>query len=152
MPLGVDTNSGNPLLGSNFSLDVQGMESTFFTSASGFSNSSEVVEHKMVDGSGMQVTHKIPGEASFDDITLERGITDNMDLWAWRQEILDGNVDSARKDGSIVMYAQDLTEVARWNFIKGWPSAWGGPDVNADGNDVAVESITITIENLTRVL
>ena len=152
MPLGVDTNSGNPLLASNFSLDFTGMEATFFTSASGFASTSEVIEHKMVDGKGMQVVHKIPGESSFDDITLERGITSNMDLWAWRQEILDGNVDSVRRDGSIVMYAQDLTEIARWNFVGGWPSAWNGPDVNADGNDVAVESITIVVENLMRVL
>ena len=140
----------NPLIASNFALEIQGTIQAYFRTVSGFNNNHEVVDHAMVDESGRQVFQKIPGELTWDDITLERGLTDDMTLWTWRQQVIDGLVEEARKDGSIVFYAQDGSEMSRFNFIKGWPSAWTGPDGDAAGSDVAVESITISHEGLTR--
>ena len=52
---------------------------------------------------------------------------------------------------SIVMFSQDHTEVARWNFSKGWPSKISGPSVKADGNDIGVEELTIVHEGIKRI-
>ena len=142
----------NPLIASKFSLDVQGITADFFSTASGFSNTSEIVTHQAVDSAGNSVLHKIPGDLTWSEITLERGITGDMSLWDWRQEVVNGDMDSARRDGSIVMYDSTLTEIARWNFVRGWPSAWTGPDVGADNQAVAIESITIAHEGLERAL
>lgn len=142
----------DPLIVSNFALEIQGVVKAFFKQASGFDNSSEIVTHKMVDAKGRQVVQKIPGELNWGDITLQRGITDDLSLWKWRQQIIDGRINEARKDGSIVLYNQEMTEVARFNFHNGWPSAWKGPDVNAEDNSVGIEEITIAHEGLERVL
>lgn len=142
----------DPLIGSNFALEIQGVVVGFFKQASGFNNSSEVVTHKMTDDKGRQVIYKVPGELNWDDITLQRGITDDMTLWKWRQQVINGQIAEARKNGSIVMYNQSGEEKARFNFHNGWPSAWKGPDVNAEDNAVAIEEITITHEGLERVL
>ena len=140
----------NPLIASNFALEVQGVVSGFFREVSGFDNQSEIIIHKMVNETGQVLQQKVPGELTWGDITLRRGITDDMELWNWRQLIIDGKVEEARKDGSIVMYHQDGTEKSRYNFVKGWPCAWKGPDVSADTNDIAIEEITITHEGLMR--
>jgi phage tail-like protein len=40
------------------------------------------------------------------------------------------------------------TEVLRWNFHNGWISKWEGPTLNAESNEVAMESIEIAHEGL----
>ena len=142
----------DPLIASSFSVDIQGVVNGFFSGASGFSNSSQVIEHKMTNDQGVEFVQKIPGVLEWGEISLERGITGNMDLWNWRQQVVDGDIQGARKDGSIIMYDHSLTEVARWSFTRGWPSAWMGPDVSAGGQDVGMESITIVHEGLKREL
>ena len=43
------------------------------------------------------------------------------------------------------------TPRVRWNFTNGWISKLAGPSLNATGNDVAIESITIVHEGLKRI-
>ena len=142
----------DPLIGAHFALDVDGVVSAFFAEASGFNNQSEVVTHQAVDEQGRFILQKIPGNLSYDDISLRRGITDNLALWDWRQQVIDGQVNVARANGSIIMYDAAGEEKARWNFYNGWPVGWKGPDVKADDNSVAIEEITIAHERLERVL
>ncbi|MCH8868254.1 MAG: phage tail protein [Chloroflexi bacterium] len=142
----------NPLIASRFKLDVQGITGGHFTSCSGFANTSEVITHQAVGDEGAPMNQKLPGGLTWSEITLERGLTGDMSLWVWRQLVIDGLVNDARRDGSIVMLDTQSVEIARWNFTQGWPSAWNGPDVGADNQAVAIESITIAHEGLERAL
>ena len=36
-----------------------------------------------------------------------------------------------------------ITEKVRWNFFDAWPTKWDGPDFNAKGNDVAIETLEL---------
>ena len=141
--------TNNPLIAARFKLDVQGITGGHFTSCSGFANTSEIVTHK-ASGDAGAVHQKLPGTLTWSEITLERGMTEDMSLWNWRQQVIDGNIDEARKDGSIVMLNTMGEETARWSFTMAWPSAWTGPDVGADNQAVAIESITIAHEGLQR--
>ena len=142
----------DPLIGAHFALEVQGVVSAFFSQASGFNNSSQVVTHQAVDAAGKSVVQKIPGDLTWDDITLNRGITDDLALWDWRLQVVNGDVVGARKDGSVIMYNQASQEMARFNFRNGWPSGWKGPDVSSEDQSVAIEEITIAHEGLERAL
>jgi phage tail-like protein len=75
-----------------------------------------------------------------------------MDFYLWRAQVEQGNVSDARRDGSVTMYNQEGTEVARWNFVAGWPSKISGPSTGSDSNEVGVEELTIVHEGLVRVL
>ena len=143
--------TNNPLIAARFKLDVQGITGGHFTSCSGFANTSEIVTHQ-ASGDAGAVHQKLPGTLTWSEITLERGLTEDMSLWNWRQQVIDGNIDDARKDGSIVMLNTMGEETARWSFTRAWPSAWTGPDVGADNQAVAIESITIAHEGLVRAL
>ena len=74
-----------------------------------------------------------------------------MDLWEWRKLVEDGDVEGARRDGSVVMFDQHLKEKARWNFMQAWPSKISGPTPKAEGNEITLEEITIVHEYITRV-
>lgn len=141
----------DPLLGFNFALELQGTITGYFTECSGIGSENEVVEHKIVTEKGVEVIQKIPGRLKWQDITMKRGITDNMDIWDWRQMVEEGNMDEARKSGSVIMFNRKLEEVARWNFDQAWPSKVTGPSVKADSNEVGVEELTLAIESMDRI-
>jgi phage tail-like protein len=141
----------DPLVGFHFAVDIQGAVTGYFTECSGLGSEHETIEHKIVTEKGQEVVMKLPGRLKWGDITLKRGITSNMDIWDWRKQVEDGNVEAARRDGSIVMYDQSLTEVARWNFERAWPVKVSGPSPKADGNEIGIEELTIAHEYIARV-
>lgn len=147
----VDTTREDPLVSFHFAIEVQGAVNGYFTECSGLGSETETIEHKVVNGKGVEVTLKIPGRLKWENITLKRGITSNMDIWQWRKLVEDGNVNSARRNGSIVMYNQQLQQVARWEFQNGWPQKVSGPQVKSDGNDLGVEELVIVHEYIERV-
>ena len=151
MPATNDALTGDPLVSFNFAIEVSGIISGFFTECSGLGSETEVTEHKIVGPAGQEIVRKIPGRLKWDKISLKRGITANMDFWDWRKMVEDGDVSSARRDGSIIMYDQEGSEVARWNFERGWPSKLSGPSVKSDSNEIGVEELTIEHEYITRV-
>jgi phage tail-like protein len=93
----------------------------------------------------------MPGRLKWENVTLKRGITDAMDIWDWRKMVEDGDVESARANGSIVMFDQHLSEVARWNFENAWPVKVSGPQVKSDSNEIGIEELSIAHEGLWRV-
>jgi phage tail-like protein len=142
----------DPLVGFHFGVDIQNGKITgYFTECSGLGSEHEVIEHKVVTESGQEVVMKLPGRLKWDNITLKRGITSSMDLWNWRKQVEDGDVESARADGSIVMYDANLNEVARWNFERAWPIKISGPQPKSDSNEIGVEELQMAHEYITRV-
>jgi phage tail-like protein len=144
------TDRKDPLVGFHYAIEVEGQVSGYFTECSGIGSEHEVIEHKVVDAKGREHIMKIPGRLKWENITLKRGITDNMDIWNWRDMVVQGKVDDARRNGSIVMFDQSLSEVARWNFENAWPVKVSGPTVKADSNEFGVEELVITHEGLYR--
>ncbi len=140
----------DPLVGFHYGIEVQGVVNGYFTECSGIGSENDLIEHKVVDEKGRESIQKIPGRLKWQDITLKRGITSNMDIWDWRDQIVEGKVDDARKNGSIVMFDQAGDEVARWNFENAWPLKVSGPSMKADSNEFGIEELVITHEGLYR--
>ena len=147
----VDTAREDPLVGFHFSVDIQGAVTGYFTECSGLGSETETIEHKVVNDKGVEVVMKVPGRLKWENIVLKRGITSDMQIWQWRQQVENGKVHDARKDGSIVMFDQELKEVARWNFQSAWPVKVTGPSVKSDGNEIGIEELTIAHEYIVRV-
>ena len=141
----------DPLIGFHYAVEVQGMVTGYFTECSGLGSEHEVIEHKVVDDKGKEFIMKIPGRLKWENITLKRGITDNMEIWDWRKKVEDGDVDGARANGSIVMFDQHLAEMARWNFENAWPVKVSGPAIKSDSNEIGIEELAIAHERLQRV-
>jgi phage tail-like protein len=138
------------LAGYHWYLELDGISQASFREVSGLGSEQQVIENKEAGKGGKTVIRKIPGALKWSDITLKRGVTDDMQLWKWRKLVEDGKVDEARKNGSIVLYDQADKEIARWNFEAAWPSKMTGPSLNANGNDIAVEEMVICHEGLKR--
>lgn len=149
MPAG--TGPTDSFVGAWFGIEFQGVITGAFRECSGLGSENAVVEDKASGPDGKPIVKKIPGNLKWNDITLKQGITDDMDMWKWREQVEQGKVAEARKNGAIVMFAHDGKPVARWEFVNAWPVKISGPSINATSNDVAVEELTITHEGYKRV-
>jgi phage tail-like protein len=140
----------DPQVVHHFALEVQGIEEATFREATGFESSHDVIEHRETGKGGKQYINKQPGNLKWADIVLKRGVTGSLDLYNWRQQVVDGKMTEARKTGSVIFYNASNEPIARFDFVRGWPSKWKGPDVNTTNNAVAIEELTIAHEGLIR--
>jgi phage tail-like protein len=134
----------------HFYVEIDGVTQAIFRECSIPGSENQVIEYREGGKKGENIVRKQPGPLKWGDVTLKRGLTDNVELWKWRKEVEDGKIDSARKNMSIVLYDQANTEVARWNIKDAWPSKIDGGNVNATGNEIVVESVTIVNEGVER--
>jgi phage tail-like protein len=145
-----DTTTEDPLIGFNFALQLEGKIAGYFTECSGIGSENEIIEHKVVDDAGHEIVRKIPGRLKWQDITLKRGITSNLQIWEWRDQVVKGDVAGARQNISIVMMDRAYEPVAQWNFTNAWPSKVSGPSLKSDSNEFGVEELTIVHEGMYR--
>jgi phage tail-like protein len=138
----------DPYRNFNFLVELDGIAQASFTECTGLGSTTEIIETR--EGGDNSTVRKLPGKTAYSDITLKWGLTGSMELWTWRQQLVDGNVQ--RKNGSIVVFdLTNHTEVARWNFVNAWPTKWEGPAFNAKGNDIAIDTLVLAHEGITRV-
>ena len=80
----------------------------------------------------------------FENITLKRGLTQNIDLWNWVKNILIGVADKR----SMVIVLQDAqhNDLVTWNIVNAWPCKWSGPVLKAGSSEIAIESMEICHE------
>jgi phage tail-like protein len=135
----------DPYKAFNFIVEIDGVAVAGFSEVSGLASETQVIEYRTPDDSTVR---KLPGLTKYANLVLRRGITQDAELWNWRTTVEDGNLE--RRNGSIVLLDDYRTEVVRWLFFRGWISKWVGPTLNARANEVAIETIEIAHEGLTR--
>jgi phage tail-like protein len=137
----------DPYVNFNFLVEIDGIARAAFHEASGFDSTIDVIEHR--EGGQNTTTYKVPGLTKHGNITLKWGLTDDKSLDDWHQQAVDGDI--VRKNGSIVVLNRKGEEVARWNFMRAWPTKYTLPNFNAEGNDIAIQTLELAHEGLKRV-
>jgi phage tail-like protein len=145
-----DSHFADPLLGFNFQLKIEGKIAGYFTECSGIGSEHDIIEHKVVDESGHEIVRKIPGRLKWGDVTLKRGVTQDLEIWSWRDTVVQGKVADARAPITITMFSRSYEPVAVWHFANAWPSKVSGPNLKADSNEFGVEEVTIVHEGMYR--
>jgi phage tail-like protein len=136
----------DPLNNFRFLVEIDGIIQAGFSECTGFGSNVEVVEYR--EGGDAATVRKLPGKTSYPDITLKWGVTDSRELYDWHLAAVNGQIQ--RKNGSIILQDDAGQERLRWNFFNAWPSRYDGPDFNAKGNDVAIDTLTVSCERVER--
>jgi len=89
----------------------------------------------------------ILGHAEFTDVTLKRGMTDDLVFWGWISSALTGRP-SSRRNVNILLFNQAGETMMCWTLIGAIPISWKAPGFQADGNSVAIEELTLAYEGL----
>jgi len=137
----------DPYRSFQFKVEIQGVTEGHFTRCTGMGMRIQAIAYREAGQS--QVVRRIPGQLEYGDITLSWGLTTSRQLWDWFMAAVKGQV--VRKNVSIVMMDADgVTEVMRWNLISAWPAEWNGAPLDALGREIAIETMTLVYETLER--
>lgn len=142
----------DPLVAFKFGLEIEGKLSGLFTNVGGIGSETEVIAQKVQNSeTGEDMVQQIPGRLTWTPITMKRGVTSSMDIWEWRQQVVEGKIDDARTNCSIIAYNQANEEIARWNLENAWPSKVIGPQMDSGSTTYMMEDVTIVHEGVERV-
>ena len=130
-----------------YKVEIDGLEAGGFSEASGFDASIDVMEYR--EGDMVQTPMKIPGLKKYGNITLKQGVADSMVMYEWMIAGVEGEVE--RKTITITILDATETAAASWQVINAWPTKYTAPDFNATSSEIAIESIEIAHEGMTRV-
>ena len=130
-----------------FTVEIDGIETARFQKCSGLEAETYVFE--VEEGGLNTTTHKFYGRTRYTNLILEKGITDNDDLFNWYKKTLLEEQKVERKNGAVILKDTEGNEIKRWNFFRAFPCKWIGPRLDSNsGSDFAVERIEITHEGL----
>ncbi len=132
-----------------FRVEIDGITQAGFSEVSFTDTTTDPVEYR--EGDEPTTVRKLSGLTKYGNITLKWGITDTMDIYNWRQQIIDTGAEGARKNMSIILVDEAGSDKARWDITRAWPTKYDPPDFSAKGNEVAIETLEIVHEGFKRV-
>ncbi|NOV01626.1 phage tail protein [Paenibacillus planticolens] len=136
----------DPYRNFRFRIEVEGIQQAGFSEISGFDASLSVIEYR--EGNETITPRKLPGLAKYGNISLKWGVTDSMDMYNWMSESIQGKI--SRKTVTIIAINEEGADVATWQVIEAWPSKYSAPSFKGTGNEVAIESLELAHEGMTR--
>ena len=135
----------NPYLNFNFTVDIGVGDELGFSEVEGLSGEIEVIEYR--EGADrVNTARKLPGLAKYPNVMLKRGITGRTDLFEWWKSVRDGQVQ--RRNVTITLLDEQRQPVLRWLLRNAFPVKIEGPELNASGNEVAIETLELAHEGL----
>ena len=140
-----------PYRNSRFLLEIDDLIQAGFSQCTLPDTTTQVVEYR--EGADVAGTaRKLAGATQYGNLTLQWGTTtDSINIFEWRQQVVDGDIDGARRQIAVLLLDEERNPGARWEFRDAWPVKYDAPDLNATANEVAIESIEIAHEGMNRV-
>lgn len=112
----------------------------------------EVVEHR--EGGDPSSSRKSPGRAKYEPVTLERGVTHDLEFEKWARKVWnfratlgsEVSLKDFRKDIILEVYNEAGQVVVAYKIYRCWVSEYQAlPDLDANANAVAIQ--TLKLEN-----
>ena len=117
----------------------------------------EVIRHR--EGGDPSTSRKSPGRTEYDPITLERGVTHDLEFEQWANKVWNyhggtGNEVSLRdfrKDIVIELYNEAGQLAIAYRVFRCWVSEWQAlPELDANSGAIAIQRITLQNEGWER--
>jgi len=118
-----------------------------FSEVSGLVLETQMIEYR--DGLSKQFhTVKMPGIQKTSTISMKRGIfKGDNEFYTWWNTVKLNTIE--RRDLTISLLNEKNEPSMVWKVSSAWPTKITGPTLNANGNEVAIETIEIVHEGLT---
>ena len=119
---------------------------------SALKRTTEVVEHR--EGGDPSIARRSPGRTAFEAITLERGVTHDLEFERWANKVWkvgeglssEVSLKDFRKDIRIEVYNEAGQLAVAYNVSRCWVSEYQSlPELDANANAVAIQ--TLKLEN-----
>lgn len=148
----VNANRFDPYKNFKFRVKWDGRYVAGVSKVGALKRSTELVEHR--EGGDPSTSRKSPGRTKYDAVTLERGVTHDLEFERWANKVwnfgaglgAEVSLKDFRKDLSIEVYNEAGQKVLAYNLFRCWVSEYQAlPDLDANANAIAIQ--TIKLEN-----
>ncbi len=137
----------DPYRAFNFFVEIEGILAGGFSECTGLEVETEIQDYS--EGGMNDYVHHFVGRTKYRPLILKHGLTPIDGLWEWHQKIVtERKVE--RKNGTIYLLNPQRIPVTWWNFKEAFPYKWIGPELRANSNDVAFESVELVHRGLSR--
>jgi phage tail-like protein len=148
-----DAVRNDPFLGYNFRVTLGASAQLGFRKVSGLKIGVDVAEYREGTDAAGNTVRKLPGLATYDNITLERGVTDNEDLVAWMKEVVDLGTESSltrgfRREVKIEVLSRNQELLRTYTATAAWPVGLELSDLDATSSDVLIQTLELAHEGL----
>lgn len=144
-PWGVDERVLNYLTANRFYVEIKSEIKACFSECSGVGV--QIEKDVYLEGGVNNQQRIFIKQAKFNDVTLKRGITDDMIFWQWINQVLEGQP-KQRQNVRILVFNQAGETIQSWTLIGAIPVGWKAPSLQANSNTVAIEELTLAYEGL----
>ena len=131
-------------------IDGHSRAEAYFKSVSGLKYETEVTDYK--EGGLNISTHRLFGSTKWPNLVLKTGFSGPplTYLLNWRRAWLDDAPSAVlkRANGKIIQLSSDMKQMCAWEFKRGWPCKWEGPEYDASKDELAIETLEIAHEGL----
>ncbi len=157
MEFSVNAHRFDPYKNFKFRVKWDGKYVAGVSKVSALKRTTEVVEHR--EGGDPSTVRRSPGQTKYEPITLERGVTHDLEFEAWANKVwniasgLGTEVSLAdfRKDLIIEMYNEAGQLVIAYKVYRCWVSEYQPlPELDASANAVAIQTLTLQNEGWER--
>ena len=148
---GATPNDG-PFTASRFELSLDGMPLAIFSELAGISSGIDAEDVEWISSRDGTVTLKLPGKRTPPTVTLVRGLTRSLELNAWHELVMLGDIPAARKNVTLTMFDAAGEPVARYHLENAWPAKLETDGLKAeDGTSALIETVTLVSDHIRRV-
>jgi phage tail-like protein len=123
---------------------LEGTVESYFKSVSGLRYETEVIPVRA--GGANDTTFNLVGGTKWSPIVLKQGFMAGSSLLTWRETWLQPK--GKRTDGTILQLDTSLKPKASWKFFNGWPSKWEISEFDASKNELAIETLEISVDGI----
>ncbi len=133
----------NYVTANRFYVEMQSNITASFSECSGLGV--KIKKETYLEGGVNDQQRIILGQSEFSDVTLKRGITDDLLFWEWLSQTI-GNGKKQRRNINILLFNQAGETMQCWTLIAAVPIGWKAPSLQASANSVAIEELTLAYE------
>ena len=147
----------DPYKNFKFRLKWDGRYVAGISKCSPLKRSTEVVEHR--EGGDPSTSRKSPGRVKYEAVTLERGVTHDIDFEQWANKVWnfgsglgsEVSLSDFRKDVILDLFNEAGQKVISYQLFRCWVSEFQAlPDLDANANAVAIQTLKLETEGWER--
>lgn len=142
---GVVTHELNYVTANRFYVEIESNITASFSECSGLGVN--IKRESLLEGGVNDQQRIILGQTEFTDVTLKRGLTDDLVFWNWVSQILTQSK-KERRNVNILTFNQAGETMQCWTLIGAVPVGWKAPALQANSSTVAIEELTLAYEGL----
>lgn len=142
----------DPAVGFHFLVEFNGIDELKdddhrFQEVSGLS--SELGVEELKEGGENRFAHRLPAPAKYSNLVLKRGLIKDTALIKWFRNTIE-NFEFDPITVKVSLLDESSQPLLNWNFIRAYPVKWSVSNLDAQKNEVMIDTVELAYQYFTK--